>query len=139
MFSRNSLKLHCSTLSKLGIARLPIHHLRSIQATLCCYGIACCILLSRMYKAGADFTSRKSTFICLEKAFYLTEPTTQWLHGTCMYIAGFLTKNAKINWIFKKCSKASHDSTSEQGLKHLIVLVKQKSTFSVSYLLKSPV
>ena len=105
MFSRNGLKLHCSTLSKLGIARLPIHHLRSIQATLCCYGIACCIVLSRMYKAGADFTSRKSTFICLEKAFYLTEPTTQWLHGTCMYIAGFLAKNAKINWILKNVQK----------------------------------
>ena len=64
-------------LSKLGIARLPIHHLRSIQATLCCYGIAGCIVLSRMYRAEADFTSRKSTFICLEKAFYLTETTTQ--------------------------------------------------------------
>ena len=101
--------------------------------------IAGCIVLSRMYKAEADFTSRKSTFICLEKAFYLTEPTTQWLHGTCLYIAGFLAKKAKINWIFKKCPKASHDSNSEQGLKHLIVLVKQKSTFSVSYLLKSPV
>ena len=92
-------------LSKLGIARLPIHHLRSIQATLCCYGIAGCIVLSRMYRAEADFTSRKSTFICLEKAFYLTEPTTQWLHGTCMYIAGFLAKNAKINWILKNVQK----------------------------------
>ena len=46
-----------------------------------------------MYTAEADFTSRNSTFICLEKALFLTEPTTKWLHVTCMYIAGFLAKN----------------------------------------------
>ena len=57
-----------SALSKLGIARFPIHHLRSVQATVCRYGIVGCIVLSRMYKAEADFTSRKSTFICLDKA-----------------------------------------------------------------------
>ena len=63
-----------------------------------------------MYKAKADFTSRKSTFICLEKALYLTEPTTQWLNVTCMYIAGFLAKNAKIKDISQMSkSKSSFD------------------------------